>query len=585
MISLRTYLLGCVAALPACAAQAQTIYPLDRAEILSGSRFDLKVEFPGVARQEDVRVTANGSDAASVFGRAATFVQREDGADRFAYWIRNAEITTPGSYTVEASAGGKTARVTWEVFATPERRAKNVILFIGDGLSVAHRTAARILSKGMREGRYGGELAIDDMPHMALVSTSGTDSIVTDSANAMSAYTTGHKTCVNALGVYCAQNKNTLEHPKVETIGELVKRRRGGPLALGVVTNTEIEDATPAGMVAHTRRRSDFNDIVEMFYAVKPDVVMGGGSPNFLPKSTLGSKRTDEQNFVAKFGEAGYRFVSTATEMKEAAADPRATKLLGLFNTGNIDGALDLKFLKKGTVNTFPDQPDVAEETRAALDILSRDPNGFVLMVESGRIDKYSHSLDPERAIYDTIMLDNAVKVAKDFAGDRDDTLIMVVGDHSHPVSVVGTYDDNRPGNLLRDKLGVYAEAGFPNYPPADASGYPPNVDVSKRLAFVFGAYPDHCDTGKPYLAGENVPAVPVPGQRSVFAANERNCASPTAARRQGNLGLDVSQGVHAADDVVLTAMGPGSELFRGRMDNTRVFRVMATALGLAPRP
>ena len=78
---------------------------------------------------------------------------------------------------------------------------------------------------------------------MALVSTAGTDSIITDSANAMSAFTTGHKSCVNAMGVYCARNKGTLDHPKVETIAELAKRKLG--IAIGVVTNTEIEDATP----------------------------------------------------------------------------------------------------------------------------------------------------------------------------------------------------------------------------------------------------------------------------------------------------------------------------------------------------
>ena len=81
----------------------------------------------------------------------------------------------PGAYAVAAAAGDKSQTVQWEVFGTPARRARNVILFIGDGLSVAHRTAARVLSKGLVEGRYGGELAIDDMPHMALVSTSGTD--------------------------------------------------------------------------------------------------------------------------------------------------------------------------------------------------------------------------------------------------------------------------------------------------------------------------------------------------------------------------------------------------------------------------
>src|SRR5262249_37057505 len=177
----------------AAMADAQTIYPLNRAEILSGAKFDLKVEFPGVPSAAAMRVTINGADAASVVGKSASVAEREDGGDYSAFWIRDAALTKPGKYVVEAAADGKTARVTWDVFDTPRASAKNVILFIGDGLTIAHRTAARILSKGLVEGRYGGELAIDDMPHMALVSTSGTDSVVTDSANSMSAYATGHK--------------------------------------------------------------------------------------------------------------------------------------------------------------------------------------------------------------------------------------------------------------------------------------------------------------------------------------------------------------------------------------------------------
>ena len=566
-----------LAGLTAASAQAQTIYPLNRAEILVGTKFDFKVEFPGSPAQTAVKVMINGQDAASALGQAATFVDKEDGQDYAAYYVRGGAIAQPGRYTVEASAGNRKASVTWEVFGTPERRAKNVILFIGDGMSIAHRTAARVLSKGLVEGRYGGDLAIDDMPHMALISTSGTDSLVTDSANSMSAYTTGHKSCVNALGVYCAHNKSTLEHPKVETLGELVKRKAG--MAVGVVTNTEIEDATPAGMVSHTRRRSDFNDIVKMFYAVKPEVIMGGGSPNFLAKSTPGSKRPDDDDYIKKFEADGYKFVSTNAELKAAAHDG-TTKLLGLFNTGNVDGALDRRLLKKGTVDKFPDQPDLVDQVNTALALLSKAPNGFVLMVESGRIDKYSHSIDWERAVYDTIMLDNAVKLAKAFAGDRDDTLIIVVPDHAHPVSIVGTYDDERPGELLRDKLGIYADAHFPNYPPPDQDGYPPTVDVSRRLAFVFGAFPDYCDPGRPYLDGENVPAVKGTAPET-FVANEKYCKAPGAARRTGNLPPDANSGVHSADDVLLTAMGPGSEMFKGRLENTRVFRVMVTALGL----
>ena len=627
-----------ILSLMAVSAHAQTIYPVNRAEILAGTRFDLKVEFPGAPEQSAVRVTINGQDAATVTGKSATFVQREEGGSHSAYWIRDAVIATAGRYTVEASSGdrrasvswevfdtnsgpkaknvilfigdglsiahrvaasallvrdatltqpgrhvvvasdgARTATVQWEVYRTGPRRARNVILFIGDGMSTAHRTAARILSKGLVEGRYGGELAIDDMPYMALVSTSGTDAVVTDSANSMSAYTTGHKSCVNALGVYCALNKNTLDHPRAETISEFVKRTRG--MAVGVVTNTEIEDATPAGMVAHTRRRSDYNDIVKMFFQVKPEVIMGGGTPNFLAKSTPGSKRTDDDDYIKKFEAEGYKFVSTRTELLAASGSPR---VLGLFNTGNIDGALDRFFLKKGTVSAFPDQPDLTDQVRVALDVLSRNDKGFVLMVESGRIDKYSHSIDWERAAYDTIMLDNAVKLAKDFAAARNDTLIIVVADHTHPVSIVGTYDDARPGQLLREKMGTYAEGGFPNYPPANADGYPDKVDVSRRLAFVFGSYPDFCDTGRPYLDGENVPAVPGT-EKGTYVANEQYCV-PGAIRRTGNLPFGLNQGVHSADDVVLTAMGPGAELFRGRIDNTRVFRVMTTALGLAPQ-
>jgi len=552
-------------------AHAQTIYPLDRAEILAGAKFDVKVEFPGAPAQGAVSVTINGVDAAVATAMPASFVEHEDGAEHSAYWIRGAALAALGKYSVEARAGDRTARVTWEVFDAGAPKAKNVILFIGDGLSVAHRTAARILSKGLVEGRYGGELAIDDMPHMALVSTSGTDAVVTDSANSMSAYTTGHKSCVNALAVYCARNKGNLDHPRVETIAEIVKRTRG--MSVGIVTNTEIEDATPAAMVAHNRLRADYNNIVKDFFAVQPDVIMGGGTPNFLPASA-GGKRGDGEDYIKKFTEAGYTFAGTNAELTAANG---ATKLLGLFNPVNIDGALDRFFLKKGSVAKFPDQPDLTDQVRASLEILSKNEKGFVLMVESGRIDKYSHSLDWERAVYDTIMLDNAVKVAKDFAAARNDTLIIVVADHAHGVAIVGTYDDEK-GGPMRARLGTYADSKFPNYPAPNADGYPDRIDVSRRLAFMFSTFPDYCDTGRPYLEGENEPAVA--GPEKTYVANEKYCG-PGSVRRAGNLPFGLNAGVHAADDVILTAVGPGADMFHGHMENTRLFRAMVTALGL----
>ncbi|MGA8293614.1 MAG: alkaline phosphatase, partial [Rhodoplanes sp.] len=138
-------------------AAAQTIFPVDRAEILAGTKFDLKVEFPGAPTAAATKVTINGEDAAKVLGKPVDFKEREDGDGHSAYWIHDAVIAKPGRYKVEAASGDRKATVTWEVFDTAGGgKAKNVILFIGDGLSIAHRTAARILSKGLVEGRYGG---------------------------------------------------------------------------------------------------------------------------------------------------------------------------------------------------------------------------------------------------------------------------------------------------------------------------------------------------------------------------------------------------------------------------------------------
>ena len=564
---------------------AQTIFPLTRADILAGSKFDFKVEFDSVLDPAQVKVTINAQDYSKALGKSAELIAREDGKEVSSLLLRDASISKPGQYVVVASDGKSSATVTWTVYATPAKPvAKNVILFVGDGFSIGHRTAARILSRSIEGGKYTGKLALDDMPYMALLATQGTDSIITDSANAAHAYTTGHKSCVNALGVYCSRAANTLDHPKVETLTSLAKRRG---MAVGAVTNSEIEDATPAAMVAHTRRRSDFNDIVKMFYDSKIDVIMGGGSPNFLPKSTPGSKRADEIDYIDLFKRADYKLAITKTEMLAAADDATTSKLLGLYNTGNVDGALDLKFLKKGSVAKFPDQPDVPEEMAAALKVLSRNKKGFVLMVESARIDKYSHSLDPERAIYDTIMFDRAVKQARDWAkANGNNTLILVTADHSHAVSVVGTVNDEEPGTEMRNKVGTYEQAGFPNYPAPDAEGYPNKVDVSRRLRLTFGAYPDHYDTFRPFMDGEFVPTLR--NAEGVMVANEKYKTIPGAVLREGNLpnkGARASNsGVHSGDDVVLTAMGPGAEKVHGQMENTELFRVMAEALALAPQ-
>ncbi len=567
------------ATLAATAAQAQTVYPIDRADILVGARFDLKVEFPNKISPQQADVTVNGAGIGAMFGGAAEFIEREDGKDQSAIVMRNVALPKPGTYQVRASDGTNTCEVTWTVYDTGPRQAKNVILFIGDGLSPAHRVAARLLSKGIGEGKARGKLAIDDMPHTALVATAGSDSIITDSANSMSAYTTGHKSAVNAMGGYADRTANPFDDPKVETIASLVKRQLG--LAVGVVTNTEVEDATPAAVIAHTRRRGAYDEIVEQFFAAQPDVLMGGGSAHFLPKSMPGGRRADQTDYIGKFRDAGYAVAQTAAELPAAA---KADKLLGLFHLGNMDGVLDRRILKGGTVKKFPDQPDLTDQVAAALDVLSRKPQGFFLMVESGLIDKFSHAMDMERAVYDTIMLDNAVRLARDWAAARgDDTLILVTPDHNHPISLIGTIDDDMtqaPKSPLRDRVGIYEKAGFPNYPKPDKNGYPAQVDVSRRLAIFSASSPDYYETFRPKLDDPNDPTVKG-SEPDTSAPNEKYRDRPGAMFRLGNLPRYMGYSVHAGEDVILTATGPGSERVRGSMDNTEVFRVMVEALGL----
>ncbi len=569
--------------LSASPSVAQTVYPIDRAEILAGAQFDFKVEFPDKVDPAKLKVTVDGEDYSAVFGRTGTFIEREDGKEQSALLLRDVALTKPGPVTVEVGDGTASRKLTWTVTGTGPRKAKNVILFIGDGLSPAHRVAARLLSKGIAEGKSLGKLAIDDMPHMALVATAGSDSIITDSANAASAYATGHKTAVNAMGVYADRTANPFDDPRVETITSLAKRRHG--LGIGIVTNTEVEDATPAAMVAHTRRRATYDEIVEQLFAARPDVLLGGGTANFLPKGAPGSKRKDDIDYVARFREAGYRTATTAGELHALAARSETRQLLGLFATGNMDGALDRKFLKGGGVRKFPEQPDLTEQVQAALNVLSRNEAGFFLMVESGMIDKYAHLLDMERAVYDTIMLDNAVRLARDWARARgDDTLILVVADHNHPNSLVGTIHDDMsttPNVPLRERVGVYEKAGFPDYPAPDAEGYPSRVDVSRRLAMFSASLPDHYETFRPKLDNPNEPTVKGE-QAGTFKVNEKYKDVPGVVLRFGNLPAMMRASVHSGEDVILTAAGPGSERVHGSMDNTDVFRVIADALGLA---
>ena len=560
----------------ALAIQAATIYPINDAAILLGSKFDIKVEFDSVVAIEEIDIQLNGKPISNTIKQQASFIPNESGKGSSLIY-RDVQLAKAGINTMTAKAGQESQQVSWDVYASGPRKVKNIILFVGDGMTIANRTSARVLSKGISEGKYQGKLSFDDMPNMALIGTSGSDSLITDSANSMSAYTTGHKTAVNAMGVYVSRASDNLSHPKVETITELIKRKT--KMSVGIVSDAELQDATPGAMVAHTRRRADKSYIADQLLASGAEVILGGGSAYFYPQTTKGSKRKDDKNLVEQFKLRGYELAFNKDELLNAGNGVGTKKLFGVFHPDNMDGSLDRFFLKKNTVEQYPNQPDLTDMTRSAINVLSKNPNGFFLMVEAALIDKFNHPLDWERAAFDTIMLSNAVQIAKDFAKKNPDTLIIVTPDHTHSGSISGVVNDAKPGPL-REKVGVYADAGYPNYPKANIEGYPNQIDVSKRLAFFYGNYPDHYETLHPKLDGTFKPAVK--DESGKYVANPKYIQlQEDAIHMTGNLPSHQEVGVHTADDAVLNAMGPGSEKFRGFMDNTEVFKVMVETLGL----
>jgi alkaline phosphatase len=567
--------------LASAAEPSVIILPIDRAKFLAGQRFDMRVEANALAEKPTVwEVTIDGKPAESFFGKAGQMTNTSATSQEQTF--RDVALSEAGNHKVMATvtAGGLRLSKTVEyqvVDAQPTaQQAKNVIVFIGDGMSLPIRTAARIVSRGMKEGKYNSLLEMDEMAYYTAVITSGMDSIATDSANSASAYATGHKSVVNAMGVYPDNTSDPNDDPRVETLGEMVKRTR--QMGFGIVTTAEIQDATPAAMFAHTRRRVEYIGIMDQMLnpPQMPDVIMGGGSASLLPQSTPGSRRKDNRDLIKEFEEKGYQFVGTRSELR-AAGDP--PKLLGLFHLGNMNVYLDKAVFKKDTVlKTFTDQPMLWEMTEKALAILGNNANGFFLMVEGGSIDKQAHVLDWERTVWDTIEMDKAVGVAKRWAAaNGNSTLIIVTADHAHGMSITGTYWEG-DGQKGREAVRVYADAKFPDYQDTDRDGFPDEVAVTRPLAIHWANHPEFYEN---YHVNDE-PLSPTVQEGDKWVANKKR--NSDGELQTGNLPWRTTNEVHTVEDVPLTASGPGAEQFHKTIDNTEVFFAIVNALRLDAR-
>jgi alkaline phosphatase len=565
------------------------ILPIDQAQFLPGTAFDFRVEIHAQQMPIDFVVTINGQAAESVFGSGWMMdsweIEDGDGALSHSATMRGVYAPGPGEYVVEVTAGGETHSITWTVREPiTERSARNVILFIVDGGTVASYTAARLVSRGMEQGTYNDRLSFESFEEIGFLSTSGIDSIITDSANSASAYNTGHKTATNATGVYPDTSADTLDDPRTEKLASLIKRLRD--MAVGVVSNTELTDATPTAVWAYGRDRSSVSQIDYaaqlLDEGILLDVIMGGGRDYFIPQSMDGSDRNDDRDLLGELGAAGYTIVTTNDELS-AAVEEGTTRLFGIFNSGNMDGWLDRHVYTENSAD-FPNQPDLDEMTVAALEVLNRNPNGFYLQVEAGRVDKELHNLDFDRALAEVIEFDRAIAAAAEWAAaNAPDTLIIVTSDHAHSYDVYGTVDVEafNTADTEYEKLGairLYQNAEFPTYEDEDGDFFPDSWTPSIALA---QGKVDH----PPFT--EDFQVSPIRRIPSILNESGENIDNPEddphGLEMTGNVPNGYTTSNHTMQDVPVYATGPGSSCLGRVQENIEVFFCMAAALGLDP--
>jgi alkaline phosphatase len=629
-----------------------TLTPPSGARFLEQQRFDIRVEGHG-AGPFDASLTIDGTPVAFTSGVPGTV--ETDGIspkDATGQWggfnVRGHAFKEPGLHTLIATFSDGTGTVSTSSTVLVQGlggqehgrsggAAKNIIIFLGDGMGVSHRTAARIVKYGVSGGDPGGRLEMEQFPGLGLVSTHSLNSIVTDSAPGMACYTTGSHANNNQEGVYPAHVTSPFFQPRVEYLGEYLHRRKG--TSLGIVTTADVEDATPAANAVHTGNRNAGTGIVDQYLDEAGSsglaVLMGGGRRWFLPSTELGSSRdlaTDyaglpgdvlagwhlpsaaagaadpARDLRADFQQAGFTYVEDATSLAALPKPPR--KLLGLFGYGNMNVALDKIAKRRGTpladgtyvVDHYhaPDQPMLDEMTSAALAVLSRNERGFVLMVEGAHIDKQSHLMDADRVIGETLEFDAAVGVARRFADQAGDTVIVVLADHEcSGFSLIGALTGGIAGartlpsdaavldpatTPARQKLaGTYDAAGFPRYA-MQADGYPATMDIDGKMLVGYGASGDRYETwlSKPLPVIDSLLPASLKTElktRGYSGEPLQRASDASGFYLRGH--VTGGQAVHTAGDIPVAAYSSGSDAWRefvGVQTNTDVFFKLARA-------
>ncbi len=464
--------------------------------------------------------------------------------------------------------------------------AKNVIFFVGDGMGVSTITATRVYSVGV-----AGNLVVDQFPYTALSRTYSADSITPDSAPTMTAMMTGANTNAGVIGLDDSTEfldfNGDGDGRRLTTLLEQAKR---GGMKVGVISTARITHATPAATFAHINDRNDESTIARQALPGDSayndrlgdgiDLLFGGGRQFFVPNTVVDEEggsgsRTDGRDLRAEFRRQGYTYVWNSAGFGNLT--PRSLPVLGLFERGHMEYEYDRASDAGG-------EPSLTDMTLKAIDLLKNGQTkrgqkaGYFLMVEGGRIDHAHHEGNALRALHDAQELDRAIGAAVR-AVDLRDTLIVVSADHSHVFNIAGY--PLRPLNEM-----PYPVRSFdPGYASLAGNGILDVVyDVNTATGHV---EPSGDANGVPYTA---LVYANGPGYRGATRVDPRtdtfrgrNGIVPDGPAHEAYFqesAVPMGSETHAAEEVAIYAIGAGSDLVRGTVKNTFIYRVMARALG-----
>ncbi|MBK5911758.1 hypothetical protein CCR85_09695 [Rhodothalassium salexigens] len=484
-----------------------------------------------------------------------------------------------GAYQVSGDpwfTGGKAAIERREAQQPITKRAKNVIVFIGDGMGVSTVTAGRIYA-GQKKGLQGEDydLAFDTLPYTALVKTYNTNAQTPDSAGTASAIMTGVKTKIGVLSL--SDEATPGQCPGPEQLQQLspatlLELAESVGMATGIVTTTRLTHATPASTYAHSPSRNweddsvmppealeaGCTDIASQFvdfpYGDGVDVAFGGGRRHFLPEDQVDpesdgayGRRVDGRDLIEDWRRRhgpGARFVWNTEQFRSLSPESDGP-VLGLFEPSHMQYEADRADDRAG-------EPPLSEMVDKALGFLEGHDDGYFLLVEGGRIDHAHHAGNAARALEETREFSKAVQVALDRTNVKD-TLVLVTADHSHTF-VMGGYPPR--GNPI---LGLVHKMN-PDGTPSDELQAAEDGKPYTTLGYLNG--PGAHEGERPDLTDETVLAVDYRQQSAVPTRSE----------------------THGGEDVALYARGPWAHLATGTMEQNVLFHIVDRATGLGDR-